>query len=97
VQSVIFIGDAVEEANDPPDALAGVAIELGRLGVPVNTFQEGADPKVTAIFRNVALRSGGKYHQFGVNTPQAVAQLSAKLADVAKLAVQDAPRLTFRK
>lgn len=96
VDQVIFIGDAVEDQNDLPDMLAGVALELGRLKCPVNTFLEGHDQKAQAAFRMIALRTGGQFHKFGVNTPAAVAQLSAKLADVAKLAVQDAARLTYK-
>lgn len=94
IQSLIFIGDAVEEEAD---VLAGAAAELGRLKCPVNTFQEGSDQRAQAVFRMIALRSGGQFHKFGTGTPQAVAQLAAKLADVAKLAVQDAARLTYRK
>jgi hypothetical protein len=97
VQSLIFVGDAVEDENDPPDALAGVAIELGRLGVPVHMLLEGNNAKAEAAFRMIALRSGGQFHRFGVNTPQAIGQLAAKLSDVARLAVNDAARLTYQK
>jgi hypothetical protein len=97
VDQVIFIGDAVEDLNDPPDALAGVAFELGRLKCPVNTFLEGNNPKAEAAFRMISLRSGGRFHKFGVNTPAQVAQLSAKLADVARLAVSTAALLTHKR
>lgn len=97
VDQVIFIGDATERENDPPDALAGVAFELGRLKCPVNMFLEGNDPTARAAFRMIALRTGGKFHQFGAGTPQAVAALSAKLADVARLAVNTAALLTHKK
>jgi hypothetical protein len=93
VQRLIFIGDAMEESLDE---LAGAAAELGRLGVPVDMFLEGHDPKARAAFRLIALRSGGQFHQFGISTPQAVAQLATKLSDVAKLAVQNAALLTHR-
>jgi hypothetical protein len=93
VQRLIFIGDSVEENIDE---LAGAAAELGRLGVPVDMFLEGHDPTARAAFRLIALRSGGQFHQFGISTPQAVAQLAAKLNDVAKLAVQNATLLTHR-
>ena len=59
-------------------------------------FLEGHDPKARAAFRLIALRSGGQFHQFGINTPQAIAQLAAKLNDVAKLAVQSAALLTHQ-
>ena len=93
VQSLVLVGDACEEE---PDVLAGAAAELGRLGVPIDTFQEGNSSKAEAVFRMLALRTGGKYQRFGTNTPAQVAQLSAKLADVAKLAVQGAALLTHK-
>jgi hypothetical protein len=91
VQAVIFIGDAMEESLDE---VVGAAIELGRLKVPVHTFQEGDDPKVRAAFREISLRSGGKFHLFGAGTPQEVERLAAKLNDVARLVVKEAPALT---
>ena len=94
VQSLIFIGDACEEE---PDVLAGAAAELSRLGVPIHTFQEGNSSKAEAVFRMLALRTGGKYQKFGTNTPAQVQQLAAKLADVAKLAVNNAALLTHKR
>jgi hypothetical protein len=94
VQSLIFIGDAMEEGLDE---LAGAAAELGRLRTPAHMFQEGRNPEVSAAFHLIALRSGGRYHEFNTSTPQAVAQLVAKLADVARVAVQNAALLTHRK
>jgi hypothetical protein len=93
VQGIILIGDSVEENADE---LAGIAAELGRLHTPVHTFLEGHSPVAKAAFRLIALRSGGQFHRFGVGTPQAVAQLGAKLSNVAKLAVQNAALLTHR-
>lgn len=90
VQALTYIGDAMEEELDE---LAGVAAELGRLRTPVHTFLEGRDAKATAAFRLISLRSGGQFHQFGTSTPQAIAQLAAKLTDVAR----DAALLTHRK
>jgi hypothetical protein len=94
VQALIFIGDAMEEELDE---LAGAAAELGRLRTPAHMFQEGHNLKVQSAFRLIALRSGGKYHQFNTSTPQAVAQLGAKLAGVARVAVQNAALLTHRQ
>ncbi len=94
VQAIIFIGDAFEEELDP---IAGAAAELGRLHTPVHTFLEGNDAKAKAAFRAISLRSGGHFSKFGTSTPQAVAQLATKLRDVAKLAVQEALRLTHKK
>jgi hypothetical protein len=92
VQALIFIGDAMEEE---PDKLAGTAAELGRLHTPVHTFLEGHNAKAQAAFRLISLRSGGQFHQFGIGTPQAVAQLGAKLGEVARVAVR-AALLTHR-
>src|SRR5262245_41133538 len=50
VSALVFVGDAMEEN---PDALAHEAGELGRLKVPVFTFQEGPDRKVEHVFRDI--------------------------------------------
>ena len=43
---VVFVGDAMEE---PIDRLCAIAGELGLLGVPVFTFQEGHDPEAERL------------------------------------------------
>jgi hypothetical protein len=51
VGALIFIGDALEEDEDE---LIPEARELGRLGTPAFMFQEGNDPEVEKIFREIA-------------------------------------------
>lgn len=84
VQCVTFIGDAFEEELDP---LAGLAGELGELGVPLFMFQEGRDPTALRAFRLLALRSGGRYSEFNAETPQAIDRLAGQLNAVARFAV----------
>src|SRR5262249_26943997 len=73
VQALVFIGDAMEE---PIEALAAMAAELGALRVPIFLFQEGRDPAVRKAFRLLALKSGGAYFEFNPNTTRAVDLLS---------------------
>src|SRR5262249_51844145 len=56
VSALAFVGDAMEEN---PDDLAHQAGELGRLGVPVFTFQEGRDREVEHVFREIASLTHG--------------------------------------
>jgi hypothetical protein len=90
VQALVFIGDAMEENLDE---LAVMAAKLGAHGVPIFLFQEGPDPAVRKAFRLLALKSGGDYFEFDPNKSRAVAQLSAQLNAVARLAVGDGKAL----
>src|SRR5262245_6052968 len=61
VSALVFVGDAMEEN---PDTLAHEAGELGRLGVPAFMFQEGHNPEVEQIFRNIVRLTRGAYCRF---------------------------------
>jgi len=77
VSAVVFIGDAVEE---DPKQLLHIAGQLGVLKVPVFIFQEGADPKVSHIFQQIAQRSGGAYSRFDNASASTLADLLGAVA-----------------
>jgi hypothetical protein len=81
VGALIFIGDMLEE---DPDDLIPEARELGRLSVPAFMFQEGHDPEVEQVFREVASVTKGAYCRFD---PGAARQLGELLKAVAIYAV----------
>lgn len=72
VAAMVFVGDALEE---PIDALAQKAGELGLLGLRLFVFQEGRDPQVEAGFRELARLSGGAYARFDTSAAGELAQL----------------------
>jgi hypothetical protein len=80
VNVLVFVGDAQEEAVDDLAAKAG---ELGLLGVRAFFFQEGTDPDVERVFRDIARLTGGAYARFD---PQAAGQLSQLLRAAAAYA-----------
>ncbi|MGD9845811.1 MAG: VWA domain-containing protein [Variibacter sp.] len=61
VQTLVFVGDAMEEAIDDLAADAG---ELGLLGVPALMFQEGTDATAERAFREIARLTRGAYCRF---------------------------------
>jgi hypothetical protein len=78
VRAMVFVGDAMEE---PLDTLAGLAAELGLLGVKAFLFQEGHDRVAEQSFRKVAMLTGGAYAAFDLSAPERlVALLSAAAA-----------------
>ena len=91
VQAMVFVGDALEE---PIDALAARAGELGILGLPVFVFQEGHDRQVEAGYREIARLSGGAYARFNQN---AAAELAELLRAVAVYAAGGRKALAARK
>jgi hypothetical protein len=88
VNTLVFIGDAMEEN---PDTLAHKAGELGRLGTPAFMFQEGRDRKVEQTFRNIAELTHGAYCHFD---PGAAHQLAELLRAAAAFATGGMPALT---
>ncbi len=84
VQGITYIGDAMEESLD---LLAGLADELGAASVPLHIYQEGNNVAVTKAFRLLALRSGGTYSAFNPAVPETIGRLSARLNEVARVAV----------
>jgi hypothetical protein len=87
VSALVFVGDAMEEN---PDTLAHEAGKLGRLKVPVFMFQEGHDPKVEHVFRDIARLTHGAYCRFD---PGAARQLAELLRAVAVFAAGGMPAL----
>jgi hypothetical protein len=77
VQAMVFVGDALEE---PIDALAAKAGELGILGLPVFVFQEGNDRDVETAYREIARLSGGAYARFNQNAAAELAELLRAVA-----------------
>ena len=73
VNAVVFVGDAVEEvAGTLYDAAAGCP--------PVFVFQEGDDPGVMEIFRQIARRTGGAYERFDPGAANKLAELLRAVA-----------------
>jgi hypothetical protein len=78
VSALVFLGDAMEERLD---VLAGLAAELGRLGVKAFLFQEGHNSVAEKAYRKIAQLSGGAYVAFDLSAPERlVAMLSAAAA-----------------
>jgi hypothetical protein len=77
VAAIVFVGDAVEES---PDALAGLAGQLGVLGTPVFAFHEGGEPVSRRALEAVARLSGGAYCPFDANAADALRDLLAAAA-----------------
>jgi hypothetical protein len=72
VQTLVFVGDAMEEKLGE---LCDAAAELGRLGVPAFMFQEGDDPKVEQAFREIARLTRRAYARFDPNAPDQLREL----------------------
>ena len=78
VRALVFVGDAMEESLD---VLAGLAAEIGLLGVKAFLFQEGRDSVAEQAFRKIALLTGGAYATFDLSSPERlVALLTAAAA-----------------
>jgi hypothetical protein len=80
VQALVFVGDAMEESLDDLCHSAG---ELGLLGVPAFTFQEGADQIAEQALREIARLTRGAYCRFD---PGAAHQLGELLRAAAAYA-----------
>lgn len=80
VNALVFVGDALEEADEQLYALAG---ELGLRGVRVFMFQEGDEPVVAAAFRKIARLSGGAYARFDQGSADRLARLLRAVATYA--------------
>jgi hypothetical protein len=77
VNALVFVGDAMEEN---PDKLVHEANELGRLGVPVFMFQEGADREVENVFRKITQVTHGAYCRFNSGAARQLAELLRAVA-----------------
>jgi hypothetical protein len=91
VSALIFVGDAFEEEED---TVIPAAHELGRLGVRAFMFQEGHDPEVEHVFREIARLTRGAYCRFD---PGAARQLAELLRAVAVYVTGGVAALAARK
>jgi hypothetical protein len=91
VNSLVFIGDCVEES---PDILVSRARELGRAGVKAFMFQEGDDALAKKVFQDIAAATGGAWAKFDSG---AAKQLGELLKAVAAFAVGGVQALERRR
>lgn len=77
VRALVFIGDAFEEELDE---VAGLAGELGILGVRAFLFHEGGDPRAERAFREIARLTGGACCRFDRNAPNELRDLLGAVA-----------------
>jgi hypothetical protein len=77
VQTLVFVGDAMEE---PIDDLCQAAGELGLLGIPVFMFQEGDDPVAENAYREIARLSRGAYCRFDAGSAHQLGELLRAVA-----------------
>jgi hypothetical protein len=74
VQALVFIGDACEEN---PDTLA---ITARKLTTAAFLFQEGDDPEVAEVFKNIARLTHGAYGKFDRGSAKQLAELLGAVA-----------------
>jgi hypothetical protein len=72
VATLVFVGDAMEEALD--DLCAGAG-ELGLRNLPAFMFQEGYDPVCEHAFREIARLTRGAYCRFAPGAAHELAEL----------------------
>jgi hypothetical protein len=72
VGTLVFVGDAMEEALDDLCAAAG---DLGLCNVPVFMFQEGYDPICEQAFREIARLTRGAYCRFSPGSAHELGEL----------------------
>jgi len=77
VSALVYVGDCMEEEIDD---LCGRAGELALLGVPVFSFQEGADARAAAAFREIARLTKGAYCQFDAGSAGQLRELLSAVA-----------------
>ena len=77
LKAVVFVGDAIEEAADDLCHLAG---QVGVLGIPLFMFQEGFDPGVRSVFRQMSELSGGAYAPFNLASASELRDLLSAVA-----------------
>jgi hypothetical protein len=77
ISALVFVGDAFEEEAD---TVIPIANELGRLGVRAFMFQEGNDPTVESVFREIATVTKGAYCRFDQGSAHQLAELLRAVA-----------------
>ncbi len=77
VNTLVFVGDCVEEN---PDTLIAAAGKLGIKGVPIFVFHEGFDSSAGATFQQIARVSSGAYCRFDASSPGQLKDLLGAVA-----------------
>ncbi len=77
VNSLVFVGDAVEEDVDQLSHKAGL---LGLNGIPAFIFHEGCNPAAERAFRHIASLSSGAYCRFDASSSRQLRDLLAAVA-----------------
>lgn len=77
VAAVVYVGDCMEEDADD---LCGRAGELALHGVPMFLFQEGADRRAEATFREIARLTRGAHCRFDPGAAQQLRELLTAVA-----------------
>ena len=77
VDALVFVGDAFEENRASVIRVAG---SLADRSVPVFMFQEGSDPAVQTIYKEIADATGGAYARFDEGSADALARLLRAVA-----------------
>ncbi|MQX36143.1 VWA domain-containing protein [Roseospira navarrensis] len=77
VSALVFIGDCVEEE---PDALYGLAGEMGLRKLPAFIFHEGHEPLAEQVLTHVARLSGGACCKFDARGPDELRRLLGAVA-----------------
>lgn len=77
VNALVYVGDAMEEAVDELCAAAG---ELAMHGTRIFLFQEGADPRASRAFAEMARLSGGAHARFDSGAASRMAELLRAVA-----------------
>ena len=76
-RSAVFVGDAMEERIDDLCSKAG---EIGLLGVPVFTFQEGHDLAAERAFKEISRLTRGAWSRFDANSARQLRELLSAVA-----------------
>lgn len=77
VNSLVFVGDCMEEE---PDHLCHLAGKLGLLGVPAFIFQEGDEPTAKKTFQEIARLTKGAYCPFDGDSADQLRDLLSAVA-----------------
>lgn len=77
VKAAVLVGDACEEPHAAVTAAAG---KLALFKVPFFVFQEGADPMVARVFRDIARITGGAHAPFAPGSAETLRTLFGAVA-----------------
>jgi hypothetical protein len=77
INAAVYVGDAMEERIDDLCSKAG---EIGLLGIPVFTFQEGRDPVAERTFKEIARLTRGAWSRFDSSSARQLRELLSAVA-----------------